>query len=97
MRHLPVLLLPTVGCIGYEGFLAKKYQKQCEVEATCNPELDCESDTGDVPADQCDFDAGAARDCLNGVWTCNDQFVGFEQAVPPQICEVVCKPAGPAQ
>ena len=100
MRRLPVLvLLPIAGCLTYEAFLAKKYERQCEVElaADCNPNLDCEQDTGDLPPEACDFDASAARECLNGVWTCDTSFVGFEHAIEPQICDLVCRPADPGQ
>ena len=92
MRRLSVLLLiPTVGCLDYDRFLLKKNAKACEIVKQCNPEIDCEDDTG-IGAESCDFDAGAARDCIGGVWSCDDASVGFEYAVPPQACETVCRP-----
>lgn len=92
MRCLPVLLLvPLVGCLTYEGFLQQRNQKECEIEQGCNPALDCEADTGVLAAEDCDFDAGAAHDCLKGAWSCSDAFPGFEQAIPPQICDAVCR------
>lgn len=91
MRRLSVLLLiPTVGCLDYESFLQKKNAKQCEIEQACNPNLDCQLDTG-IGAENCEFDAAAARDCLSGGWVCDETSPGFEYAVPPQICDAVCR------
>jgi hypothetical protein len=92
MRRLPVLLLVLmVGCLTYDRFLQLKQEKECETEQACNPQLDCETDTGALSAEACDFDAGAARECLNGEWVCYDESTGFEFAIPPQICDAVCR------
>lgn len=87
MRLWSVLLVLT-GCLSYEGFLRKQNEKYCEVQAQCNPNILCEVyDTGEP---NCIFDAGAARDCLSGPWECDNQFPGFEEPIPPQICASVC-------
>lgn len=83
------------GCLSYEKFLQKKHDKYCEELAKCNPDIPCEqpeaTDTGyGTVGEDCDFDGGAAHDCLNGVWTCNNDFVGFEYPIGPQACEAVC-------
>jgi len=92
MRRLSVLsLVPLVGCLTYESFLAQRFEKECEIEKACNPDLDCDDDTGLPAPEDCDFDAGAARDCLNGGWVCDDTSPGFEYAIPPQICDAVCR------
>lgn len=101
MRHqLRTLLLaaPLVslgtGCLSYQDFLAKKHEKYCEELAKCNPDIPCEqpeeADTGYGTGEECDFQSGAARDCLKGTWTCNTEFVGFEYPIGPQACEGVC-------
>jgi hypothetical protein len=94
-RVLGALLASVVaGCLSYDAFLEKKSNKYCEELAKCNPETPCEIpagvDTGSPAEEDCDYDAGAARDCLNGVWTCDDRFPGFEYPVPAQACFAVC-------
>jgi len=94
-RHLAIgclvalALLPA--CLSYEGFLEKRLARKCEQQEVCNPDIPCfDVDTGEVPPDDCDFDAGMARQCLAGAWTCDDRFVGFEVPIPPQACATVC-------
>ena len=88
---LPLLLATVVGCLSYGEFLDRKTAKWCEELAKCNPNTPCEGpvDTGYTDED-CNFDAKAARQCLNGLWVCDDRFVGFEYPVGPQACEAVC-------
>lgn len=86
MRLWPLTLL-SWGCLDYESFLIKKNDKQCEAQQSCNPDVPCDQDTGEP---DCDFDADAARECLSGLFVCDDRFVGFEEARPPQVCVTVC-------
>lgn len=98
MRRLPaLLLLPVLGCLDYESFLQKKHERYCEEMATCNPDFECNvptvNDTGyAVDLVDCDFDKKMARDCLNGIWTCTDQFgeIEFRYPVGPEACHAVC-------
>lgn len=94
---LAALAAVLQGCLDYEGFLRKKKDKYCETLAKCNPDLPCTiagpTDTGYGDFEDCDFDAGAARDCLRGEWTCSDEFGSQEFSYPlsPDICADVCR------
>jgi hypothetical protein len=94
LLSMGVLSVGVAGCLNYERFLDKKADKYCEELAKCNPDTPCEVpsslDTGSLDADECNFDAGSARDCLAGTWTCDDRFPGFEYPVPAQACYSVC-------
>lgn len=94
VRPLVVLAcLGAPGCLSYEEFLNKRHDKYCEELAKCNPETPCDIpiglDTG-YGNDECTFDAGVARDCLHGTWTCADPGPGFEYPLPPPACNAVC-------
>jgi hypothetical protein len=83
----------SAGCLSYQEFLTKRHDKYCEELANCNPDIPCDIpiglDTG-YANDECDFDAGAARDCLHGTWTCATPGAGFEYPLPPPACDAVC-------
>ena len=88
-------LLSMVGCgISEDKFNEEFAAKYCEEQAICNPEMACGDATGTTTTGtvvvECDFDKAAAKDCLNGTWSCNDDFPGFEFAVPPSVCGSVC-------
>lgn len=87
-------------CSSYSGFLNKKSEKYCQVQAECNPEISCDLanslDTGYTSSDEdCDFDARAARDCLRGEWTCSKEIPEFSYPIPPKVCASVCRSAVP--
>ena len=93
MRLTSLLLLSSVAaCQGYDGFAQRAIYNKCEENARCSPSGlagDCER--FEVPgADDCDFDARAARRCLRDEWVCNTDQPGFEFAEPPTACDVVC-------
>jgi hypothetical protein len=96
---LVVVALGVAGCLTYEGFLRKKEAKYCEMLAECNPDTPCEipsaTDTGYGDFDDCDFDSRAARDCLRGVWTCDDTFgPAWSYPLDPEVCSLVCGSIG---
>ena len=101
MRNLVLAAATTltlVGCLSQSAYEEKFVEKYCEEWKACNTATpdDCPmegSGTGTTTAeaeDNCDYDSGAAKDCLNGEWTCNDEFEGFEVPVPPAVCADVC-------
>ena len=65
--------------------------KLCEAYETCRPDVICETDAlGDFEISDCTYDRKASRDCLDGVFTCNDDFgEGFEYVEIPDICAEV--------
>ena len=82
------LLLSSWACLDYGSFAVKKAERECEALQQCNPDIPCDPpDTGG--AADCDFDAGAARDCLDGVFTCGGE-PHFEYPIAPQVCATVC-------
>jgi hypothetical protein len=88
-----LLLLVAAGCLSEEAFNEKYDEKMCEEfkvcvtaeTATCDelPKL-----TEDTAA--CEFDEASARDCLRGLWVCDEQFPGYEIPIPPAACASVC-------
>lgn len=96
MRLSFLLMLPSVGCLDYASFQQKRGERYCEEMAICNPDQPCvvpepAVDTGyAVGTEDCAFDRKLARECLNGVWTCDTEFVGFEYPVGPAACNAVC-------
>lgn len=94
MRLAPLFaVFGLSGCLSYQEYLNQKADKYCDVFAACNtggqdctiPEETALFDTG------CEFDAGMARDCLNGSWTCNTDVSGFEYPSLPLACDGVCR------
>lgn len=65
--------------ISEESFAEKYADKFCEVseDLSCGDWCGDTSGTGTTTAttsNDCDFDSAAAKDCLNGEWTCNSDF-----------------------
>ena len=46
--------------------------------------------TTTTTTDPCEFDAVAAQACLDGEWTCNTEYAGFEFVMTPDACGDVC-------
>ncbi len=82
----------TTGALTQSEFNAAYADKYCDEWATCNTSSDCPSTTTTCTASgtTCDFDPVAAQACLDGVWTCNTTYPGFEYPVGPAACSTVC-------
>lgn len=94
----PALFL-AVAC----GYSEEKYaddyvEKFCAEWADCAPDgsscpvsnSEAECPEGETcPEFTCDFNADAAKDCIDGAWTCNDEFEGFEFPEGPSACNNV--------
>ena len=95
------ILLVSVGCLSEARFNEKYAEKKCEEFERCVTsggscgELGTGSTTTADPV-ECEFDKAAARECLRGVWTCDDQFEGYEFPIPPSACASVCGTVGTA-
>lgn len=100
MRNLvyAATALSLVGCLSQSAFEEKYAEKFCAEWAECNTAgTECPTGgtgTGTGEEAECDYDSGAAKDCLNEEWTCNDDFPGFEFPVPPSACANVCGDGG---
>lgn len=94
MRNLMVIssLFFVAACgLSQEKFEEQFAEKFCEEWAACNTTTECPTGTGTgTGTTECDFDKAAAKDCLDGEWTCNTDFPGFEFPVPPAACADVC-------
>jgi len=61
-----------------ERFSAAFGEKLCAEYESCNRDVDCDP-SGMGSTIECDYDAAKAMECLNGDYTCNDEFgEGFE-------------------
>ncbi len=63
--------------------------KLCE---TCSDYCATATTTGTTTGgtdDACDFDSKAAKDCIDGAWTCEDLY-GFQIPSLPDACADVC-------
>lgn len=71
-----------------EDFAADYMDKYCEELTTCGSEFECADTTGTATGTTtseitCEFDSAAAKDCLDGEWTCDDT---LKLPVPPSEC-----------
>ena len=90
MRAMIFAAVLTAGCnmTADETVFVSSYGTEfCDHASSCNPGLACSPDVGDRSA--CAYDATAAAACLEGSWSCNTEFVGYEYAQPPAACERV--------
>lgn len=66
----------------------------CEEWEACNTSEPCPvgatTTRTTTATTECDYDPVAAQDCLDGSWTCNTDFPGFEYPVAPSVCSEVC-------
>ncbi len=94
MKNLTLFALPMLAACGLseEKFAEEYAQTFCDkiVELDCGTE--CVEATGtDTTAtatgtDTCEYDAKAAKDCLNGEWVCTDFGGGFLFPEGPAEC-----------
>ncbi len=82
-------LLFLTGCMSQSGFYDEFVPTYCEYHDACNTSgLACAVTLTDAePASDCDFDAKAARECLEGPFECDETINGFEVVVAPAACE----------
>jgi hypothetical protein len=76
--------------ISEDDFAAEYADKYCAELETCGSDFTC-STTGTTTATttavaDCEFDAAAAQDCLDGEWTCDDT---LKLPIPPAACGTV--------
>ena len=90
MKHATVALLPLLaGCMTQASFYDEFVPTYCDWHETCNTGgLPCPVTLDDArPASDCEFDSSAARECLDGVFTCDETIDGFEVVTTPDACE----------
>lgn len=69
----------------HEATFAESYgERYCEANTECGSDLACSPEVGDRAG--CAYDAQAAAACLEGVWTCNVEYEGYEFAQAPSAC-----------
>jgi hypothetical protein len=94
-RALALVLLAACG-LSPEEFEERNTENYCAALEDCGSLIRCDDATGSTvatsPVSDCAFDAGAARDCLDGTWRCDTA----QTPVPPEPCEAVydCDEAG---
>ena len=96
MRNLLYVsaLVALGGCLSQTKFEEKFADKYCEEYLACTTAegATCGEGTGTTDAEPvaCEFDKAAAKACLDGTYSCNDEFPGVEFVVIPAECANVC-------
>lgn len=91
-RMIPFFALTFLtGCgMSEEKFMEEFEAKFCEKLEECG-DFSCDDATGTTATGTemtCEnYDKAAAKDCINGEWTCDADF-GFP--IPPTVCNDVC-------
>ena len=97
-----VLVLSSIFALAACGLSQSKFEEKfgekiCEEYATCNADVECSTsgDDDDGGAECADYDKKKAKECLDGTYTCNDEFgEGFEFLEIPDACLAVCGGGG---
>ena len=86
-------LVGLAGCLNEDKFTEQYADAACAEQTICDEaiaELVCNppavDDAVEAVESTCDFDKAAAKDCLDGAWSCSE----FDIAVPPSACANVC-------
>jgi hypothetical protein len=80
--------IAACGAATSETTFASTYgERYCEATEACGSSLECSPVVGERAG--CAYDAEAAAACLDGVWTCNTDYQGYEFAQPPSACDRV--------
>ena len=94
------ILLVSLGVLGLltacGGRKDNKFNQQfgnelCDAYTECRPDVECDPGNGDdEETADCDFDKSAAKECLDGPFTCMDEFgEGYEYIAVPDVCGTV--------
>lgn len=91
MKAIIPFLVVLAGCtLSPDDYADSRLDIECE---TCEGKgnFDCEQLIREDPKDKqgCDYDEEAARECLKGTWTCNEDTPPIVYPVGPAICENV--------
>lgn len=108
MRNLfTVATLALVGCYSESKYQEEFDAKWCEQTKACGGE--CSETTAPVGSgfdtatadllDGCDYDAKAAKDCIDAEWTCSPEVAGFSYPITAEACHnvYVCSGSDGAQ
>jgi hypothetical protein len=93
MRNLIyVATLALVACGYSEDKYAEDFAaKYCDQLVECGGEPCADAtgtDTTDTTPvdDSCEFDSGAAKECIDAAWECSEEVAGFSFPIPAEIC-----------
>jgi hypothetical protein len=77
--------LAASACGYSEAKFENKFEKVfCDKLAECSG-MSCDGIEREEPVEACDFDPSAAKDCIDGNWTCAS-FFGMQFPSPPAAC-----------
>lgn len=99
MRNLVyVAALALVGCYSEDKFADDYAAKLCDMIVECGGEPCADAtgttDTTATATGECDFDAKAAKECIDATWECSPETGGFSFPIPADVCLDVCGGGG---
>lgn len=99
MRNLKYLAAFALVACGYseDKFAEDFAAKMCDMIVECggDPCADATgTDTTGTTGGTCDFDAGAAKECVDAKWECSEEVGGISFPIPADVCANVCGGGG---